>query len=40
MKSVKLKSILKGIWEFCSYVFVPRRRPEIDCVMNKNISRV
>ena len=25
MKSEKLKSILKGVWAFCSYVFVPRR---------------
>ncbi len=24
MKSEKLKSILKGIWAFCSYVFVPQ----------------
>lgn len=22
-----LKSILKGIWEFCRFVFVPRKRP-------------
>ena len=21
-----VKSIVKGIWEFCSYVFVPQRR--------------
>lgn len=26
MKSEKLKSILKGIWAFCSYVFVPQRK--------------
>jgi hypothetical protein len=25
MKSEMLKSILKGIWAFCSYVFVPQR---------------
>jgi hypothetical protein len=31
MKSEKLKSILKGIWAFCSYVFVPQRRPKDDC---------
>lgn len=24
MKSEKLKSILKGIWAFCSYLFVPQ----------------
>ena len=24
MKSEKLKSILKGLWAFCSYVFVPQ----------------
>ena len=24
MKSEKLKSILKGVWQFCSYVFVPQ----------------
>ena len=24
MKSEKLKSMLKGIWAFCSYVFVPQ----------------
>ena len=28
MKSEKLKSILKGVWEFCRYVFVPQRRPK------------
>ena len=27
VKSEKLKAILKGIWAFCSYVFVPQRRP-------------
>ncbi len=32
MKSEKLKSILKGIWAFCSYVFVPQRRPKDDGV--------
>ncbi len=26
MKSEKLKAILKGIWAFCSYVFVPQRK--------------
>lgn len=30
MKSEKLKSFLKGIWTFCSYVFVPQRRPKDD----------
>lgn len=30
MKSEKLKSILKGIWAFCSFVLVPQRRPEDD----------
>ena len=25
MKSEKLKSILKGVWAFCLYVFVPQR---------------
>lgn len=30
MKSEKLKSILKGVWAFCSYVFVPQRRPKDD----------
>ena len=30
MKSEKLKSFLKGIWAFCSYVFVPQRRPKDD----------
>lgn len=24
MKSEKLKSMLKGVWAFCSYVFVPQ----------------
>lgn len=29
METVKI--MLKGIWEFCAYVFVPQRRPkEID----------
>lgn len=28
MKSEKLKSILKGIWAFCSFVFVPQKRPK------------
>lgn len=27
MKSEKLKLILKGVWAFCSFVFVPQRRP-------------
>lgn len=26
MKSEKLKSILKGVWAFCSFVFWPQRR--------------
>ena len=30
VKSEKLKSFLKGIWAFCSYVFVPQRRPKDD----------
>ena len=30
MKSEKLMSILKGVWAFCSYVFVPQRRPKDD----------
>lgn len=28
MKSEKLKAIAKAVWEFCSYVFVPQRRPK------------
>ena len=24
-----VKNILKGVWEFCSYVFVPQRRPKV-----------
>ena len=28
MKSEKLKSILKGVWACCSFVFVPQRRPK------------
>ena len=24
MKSERLKSFLKGVWEFCRYVFVPQ----------------
>ena len=27
MKSEKLKSFLKGIWSFASYVFIHQRRP-------------
>ena len=27
---MKLLSILKGIWAFCPYVFVPERRPKDD----------
>ena len=30
MKSEKLKSILKGVWAFCAYVFVPQRGPKDD----------
>ena len=30
MRSEDLKSILKGVWAFCSYVFVPQRRPKED----------
>jgi len=26
----RVKEILKGIWAFCSYVFVPQRRPKDD----------
>ena len=36
----RMKWVLRALWEFCSYIFVPQWRPEIDCVMNKNISRV
>lgn len=28
MKSEKLKSILKAVWAFCSFVFVEQRRPQ------------
>jgi len=28
MKSEKLKSILKGVWAFCTFLFVPQRRPK------------
>ena len=28
MKSEELNSIAKGVWQFCSFVFVPQRRPE------------
>ena len=24
----RVKAILKGVWEFCKYVFVPQRRPK------------
>ena len=26
----RIKEILKGIWAFCSYVFVPQRWPKDD----------
>ena len=26
----RIKEILKGIWGFCSFVFVPQRRPKDD----------
>ena len=26
----RVKEILKGIWAFCSFVFVPQRRPKDD----------
>ena len=28
MRSEELKSIMKGVWAFCAFVFVPRRRPK------------
>ncbi len=30
----RVKEMLKGIWAFCSFVFVPQRRPKT----NKNIE--
>lgn len=26
----RVKEILKGIWAFCSFVFVPQRRPRTE----------
>lgn len=28
MKSGKIRALVKGVWEFCSYLFVPQRRPK------------
>lgn len=28
MKSEKIMALVKGVWEFCSYLFVPQRRPK------------
>ena len=27
MKSEKIIALVKGVWEFCSFLFVPQRRP-------------
>ena len=28
MKSKKIMALVIGLWDFCSYVFVPQRRPK------------
>lgn len=28
MKGKKIMALVKGVWAFCSYVFVPQRRPK------------
>ena len=28
MRSKKIIALVKGLWAFCSYVFVPQRRPK------------
>lgn len=28
MKSEKIMALVKGVWAFCSFVFVPQRRPK------------
>lgn len=28
MKSGKIMALLKGVWEFCSFLFIPQRRPK------------
>ena len=28
MKSKKIIALAKGVWAFCSYLFVPQRRPK------------
>ena len=28
MKSKKIMALVKGVWAFCSYLFVPQRRPK------------
>ena len=29
MKSKKIIALAKGVWAFCSYLFIPQRRPKI-----------
>lgn len=40
MKSEKLKSFLKGVWAFCSYVFVPQRRMYIKRMLMGYLSSI
>lgn len=41
MKSKKLKSILKGVWAFCSFLFVPQwgKHPTDAGIMERRIYR-
>lgn len=27
MKSEKIMDLVKGVWSFCSFLFIPQRRP-------------
>ncbi len=32
------KSFIKGVWAFCSYVFVPQRRPKDDSAVANKVA--
>lgn len=34
----RVKEMLKGIWAFCSYVFIPQRRPKGELMVTVNAS--
>ena len=33
MKGEKIRGLVKGVWAFCSYLFIPQRRPKIKPIL-------